>query len=553
MGEKGAPTKPGKYIVGLPVPGAAGILISLVLANHADGRRARLHGPKYVVGDGRAHGLPLASSWSRRSSSGASRTCKLNARTFALVVFAVGSSAHREPADAAGLRPRVAALVLRRHRPASRRVLSLSRRAARRGEARRSLLRAVPQRAAGARRSGRHDRRALRPARAGAHGAGARRRATAPLTRLLGGAADPRRRSTTTTPCSARSREVLATDAAIRRGALTVIEVLWPSNDRVGVERARSALLPHVPPVDRARTLAAQGDMADAARETEERGARRGGRDSTARRPATGPRRGALGRSPLVAASPARCAERGGRRRTSPRSCSSTSRGAPSSAATRRSAARRSSPACGCSRRRPTTSSRSGSASARSTASRCSCRSAARAGAFEDVLEGYVNCIRILREDHLKYFALQYYDEAIAAATERGEAGAAATLAREAADYARSLGLAPRPARYALRQAELWRDVGQAAPRRAARPPRSPRTRSSRRSSPSARSASSRASGELYAELAELDLEPARREHYARASQRYASVKDEPLEPRPRRPPIPCAQDSTSSRSGTST
>src|ERR1019366_7265508 len=69
-------------------------------------------------------------------------------------------------------------------------------------------------------------------------------------------------------------------------------------------------------------------------------------------------------------------------------------------------------------------------------------------GAFEDVLEGYVNSIRILREDRLKYFALQLYDEAI---------GAAATLAREAADYARSLGLDPVSRRYSLRQADLWR------------------------------------------------------------------------------------------------
>lgn len=35
MGEQGQPTKPGKYIVGLPIPGAAGILISIVVANHA--------------------------------------------------------------------------------------------------------------------------------------------------------------------------------------------------------------------------------------------------------------------------------------------------------------------------------------------------------------------------------------------------------------------------------------------------------------------------------------------------------------------------------------
>src|SRR3954454_1928878 len=48
MGESGKPTKPGKYIIGLPVPGAAGILISLVVANHAMGDELRLHGPKYV-------------------------------------------------------------------------------------------------------------------------------------------------------------------------------------------------------------------------------------------------------------------------------------------------------------------------------------------------------------------------------------------------------------------------------------------------------------------------------------------------------------------------
>ena len=48
---------------------------------------------------------------------------------------------------------------------------------------------------------------------------------------------------------------------------------------------------------------------------------------------------------------------------------------------------------------------------------------------FEDVLEGFVNCIRILREDHLKYFALQYFEDALNAAKERGELSAAATLA----------------------------------------------------------------------------------------------------------------------------
>ena len=37
MREKGAPAKPGKYIVGLPIPGAAGFMVSLVVANHLAG------------------------------------------------------------------------------------------------------------------------------------------------------------------------------------------------------------------------------------------------------------------------------------------------------------------------------------------------------------------------------------------------------------------------------------------------------------------------------------------------------------------------------------
>ena len=78
---------------------------------------------------------------------------------------------------------------------------------------------------------------------------------------------------------------------------------------------------------------------------------------------------------------------------------------------------------------------------------------------FEDVLEGYVNCIRILREDHLKYFALQYFEDALGAAREKGELSAAATLAREASDYARALGMPASAAHYTIVQAELWRDV----------------------------------------------------------------------------------------------
>ena len=91
MGDKGAPTKPGKYIVGLPVPGAAGILISLVLANHAMGE-LRLHGPKYVWA---MFALTIFLSCLMVSTIKfrSFKDLRLNARTFLLVVFAVGSSA----------------------------------------------------------------------------------------------------------------------------------------------------------------------------------------------------------------------------------------------------------------------------------------------------------------------------------------------------------------------------------------------------------------------------------------------------------------------------
>src|SRR5690606_21846534 len=59
-------------------------------------------------------------------------------------------------------------------------------------------------------------------------------------------------------------------------------------------------------------------------------------------------------------------------------------------------------------------------------------------GSFENLAEGYLNCIRILREDNLKYYVLQYYEDFQQLALQRGELHAAATLFREAAEYARS-------------------------------------------------------------------------------------------------------------------
>ncbi|HTJ83865.1 MAG TPA: HEAT repeat domain-containing protein, partial [Polyangiaceae bacterium] len=91
-------------------------------------------------------------------------------------------------------------------------------------------------------------------------------------------------------------------------------------------------------------------------------------------------------------------------------------------------------------------------------------------GEFEHVLEGYVNVIRILREDHLRYYALQSYEEAVAAAEKQGETAAAATLAREWAQYARKEGLGSVASFATLTQARLWQEVASASKKRRAPP-----------------------------------------------------------------------------------
>jgi len=85
----GAPTKPGKYILGLPSPPSAGILISLILANHAVGG---------ALGDQRytlllfcvtiGLGLLMVSNVRFRSF----KELKLNSATLLFVLFTLGSS-----------------------------------------------------------------------------------------------------------------------------------------------------------------------------------------------------------------------------------------------------------------------------------------------------------------------------------------------------------------------------------------------------------------------------------------------------------------------------
>jgi CDP-diacylglycerol--serine O-phosphatidyltransferase len=85
----GAPTKPGKYVIGLPIPGAAGILISLVVANHAiDARLSSEAWSWPILGITVLLSMLMVSTVRFRSF----KDVKINARTIAVVAFAVGSS-----------------------------------------------------------------------------------------------------------------------------------------------------------------------------------------------------------------------------------------------------------------------------------------------------------------------------------------------------------------------------------------------------------------------------------------------------------------------------
>ena len=74
---------------------------------------------------------------------------------------------------------------------------------------------------------------------------------------------------------------------------------------------------------------------------------------------------------------------------------------------------------------------------------------------FENLAEGYINCIRVLRDDNLKFYVLQYYEDFIKLALERSELHAAATLYQEAAAFASRAGL-PYDRHYQHKSALTW-------------------------------------------------------------------------------------------------
>jgi CDP-diacylglycerol--serine O-phosphatidyltransferase len=82
----GRPKKPSKYILGLPIPGAAGILVSLVAANHAvEGQLAVRHVPIAIVV------LSLAFFMVSTIKFRSFKDLRLSWRTGGLVLLAVGT------------------------------------------------------------------------------------------------------------------------------------------------------------------------------------------------------------------------------------------------------------------------------------------------------------------------------------------------------------------------------------------------------------------------------------------------------------------------------
>jgi HEAT repeats len=75
---------------------------------------------------------------------------------------------------------------------------------------------------------------------------------------------------------------------------------------------------------------------------------------------------------------------------------------------------------------------------------------------FENLSEGYVNCIRVLASDNLKFYALQYYEDFVRLALERDEYQAAATILQEAGEYSARVGL-PYAQHYQGKAAKTWR------------------------------------------------------------------------------------------------
>jgi hypothetical protein len=148
-----------------------------------------------------------------------------------------------------------------------------------------------------------------------------------------------------------------------------------------------------------------------------------------------------------------------------------------------------------------------------------------REGSFENLAEGYLNCIRILREDNLKYYVLQYYEDFQALALERRELHAAATLFREASDFARRQSM-PYARYYKLRGAETHLANAQQILTKGGTPEMAENAYAAAIDAFNELGLYSKVR-EIYGQLASLPLADKRRARYARLRSRLVEMEDD--------------------------
>ncbi|MEM1418324.1 MAG: HEAT repeat domain-containing protein [Myxococcota bacterium] len=146
-------------------------------------------------------------------------------------------------------------------------------------------------------------------------------------------------------------------------------------------------------------------------------------------------------------------------------------------------------------------------------------------GAFENLAEGYLNCIRILKEDNLKYYVLQYYEDFQELALSRKELHAAATLFREAAEFCRRYNL-PYERHYRERAAATQVLAAEKLLENGAPEQMAENAYAAAIDAYNDVGSYSRVR-EVYGSLAELDLGDKRKARYARLQKRLAGVADE--------------------------
>ncbi|HEY4184776.1 MAG TPA: HEAT repeat domain-containing protein [Polyangia bacterium] len=147
-------------------------------------------------------------------------------------------------------------------------------------------------------------------------------------------------------------------------------------------------------------------------------------------------------------------------------------------------------------------------------------------GSFENVSEGYVNAIRILKAGEQRFYVLQYYEDFINYAVERGELYAAATLAREAADYSAHAGLVY-DKHYLGRAVALWADTARA--NETAGGPMDLTENAFHAGIDAATALGDLAqAARLYDELAALPVAPKQRDRYKTLARRYAGGRPSP-------------------------